>query len=320
MTAIPEVRRFRPGDEAAIHAGMLEVHARGELDGVARYHLDAAADRLRHDPDGCAVAEVAGQVAGWVVPDEDDLTVAPAFRRRGFGTRLLAAGRAIAARRGHAELRLWVSDRPEPQAFARSVGMRRHSSLWRLRLADDVCPGPAAFPDGILTRALQPGRDEAAFVALVNEVFLDHPWPIRLTVDQLERAHASPDFDPGSVLVASDASDPDAMLGFCRVAGYPADDGARVGEIRLVGVRRETRGRGLGRALTAWGIARLRTGGAERVVLAVEGENAGALRLYEALGFRPDVEWPHWTIPAADEAPDEAERPSRSGRPRSAPG
>jgi mycothiol synthase len=241
-----------------------------------------------------------------VVPAEDDLTVAPAYRRRGVGTRLLAAGRAIAARQGCAELRLWVADRPGPQAFARSVGMRRRSSLWRLRLADDARPGPPVFPEGILVRALQAGRDEAAFVALVNEAFLDHPWPIRLTVDQVERAHASPDFDPGAVLVASDALDPGTMVGFCRVAAYPADDGSRVGEVRLVGVRRETRCRGLGRALTAWGIARLRAVGAERVVLAVEGENSGALRLYERLGFRPEVEWPHWTIPATGEASDEA--------------
>ena len=34
------------------------------------------------------------------------------------------------------------------------------------------------------------------------------------------------------------------------------------------------------------------------VYLSVEGENRGALRLYESLGFRQDVEWPHWTIPA----------------------
>jgi mycothiol synthase len=299
--AAPEIRAFRQGDDRAIHAAMLEVHALGELDGVTRHHLDTTADRLRLDPDGCAVAELDGHVAGWVVPGDDDLTVAPGFRRRGVGSRLVTAGRAIARRQGRSELRLWVSERPGPEAFARAVGLAYRSSLWQLRLADDAHPGPAVFPDGIVVRPLDGAREEAAFVALVNEVFLDHPWPLRLTVDQVRRAHASPGFDPGSVVVAASATDPTRLLGFCRVTTYPADDDIRTGEVRLVGVRREARGIGLGRALTTWGVERVRGEGAEQVVLAVEGENTDALRLYDRLGFRPEVEWPHWTIAVGDE-------------------
>jgi mycothiol synthase len=301
--AVPQVRAFRPGDERAIHAAMLEVHALGELDGVTRHHLDAAADRLRLEPDGCAVGELDGHVAGWVVPGDDDLTVAPGFRRRGVGSVLVTAGRTIARRQGQAELRLWVSERPGPEAFARAVGLAYRSSLWRLRLADDARPGPAVFPDGIVVRPLDSAREEPAFVALVNEVFLDHPWPLRLTLDQVRRAHASPGFDPGSVAVAASAADPARLLGFCRVTTSPADDGTRTGEVRLVGVRREARGVGLGRALTTWGVERVRGEGAEQVVLAVEGQNTGALRLYDRLGFRPEVEWPHWTIPVGTEDP-----------------
>jgi mycothiol synthase len=298
-----QVRGFRQGDERAIHAAMLEIHARGELDGVSRHHLDATADRLGLDPDGCAVAELDGQLAGWVVPADDDLTVAPAFRRRGVGSALVAAGRAIAHRQGRAELRLWVSERPGPEAFARAVGLTYHSSLWRMRLADAARPGPAVFPDGIVVRPLDGVREEVAFVTLVNEVFLDHPWPLQLTVAEVRRAHASPDFDPDSVVVAASAADPDRLLGFCRVSTYPADDGTRTGEVRLVGVRREARGSGLGRALTTWGVERVRGEGAEIVVLAVEGQNTGALRLYDRLGFLPEVEWPHWTVPAGDDDP-----------------
>ena len=46
-----------------------------------------------------------------------------------------------------------------------------------------------------------------------------------------------------------------------------------------------------------WGIAACRERGAVDVYLSVEGENRGALRLYESLGLRQDVEWPHWTTP-----------------------
>lgn len=297
--AAPPVRAFRQGDELAIHAVMLDVHARGELDGMARDHLDAAAERLRHEPDGCAVAELDGRLAGWVIPGNDDLTVAPGFRRRGVGSCLVAAGRAIAGRQDRAELRLWVSARPGPQAFARAAGLGYHSSLWRLRLDEDARPGDPVFPDGIAVRSLVAGRDEAAFVELINEVFLDHPSPLRVTVDDIHRAHASAGFDPTTVVVATGAGDPDRMVGFCRVSTWAADDGTRVGEVRLVGVRREARGIGLGRALTTWGVRRVRDAGVERVVLVVEGANAVAMRLYEGLGFRPEVEWPHWTIPVA---------------------
>jgi ribosomal protein S18 acetylase RimI-like enzyme len=71
-----------------------------------------------------------------------------------------------------------------------------------------------------------------------------------------------------------------------------------VGEVKHVGVRREARGRGLGRELVRWGIAACRERGVVDVYLSVEGANANALGLYESLGFRQDVEWPHWTVPA----------------------
>ncbi len=208
-----------------------------------------------------------------------------------------------------------MSDRPGPRAFALAVGLRRGSSLWRLRLADGAQPGSPAFPGGLVLRALDPDPDEADFVALVNEAFLDHPWPLHLTVEDIRRAHASPDFDPSNVLVATSASDPGRLLGFCRVLVGPADDGTLEGEIRLVGVRREARGIGLGRALTTWGIERVRAAGVTRVALAVEGGNDTALRLYRGLGFGPEVEWPHWTVPATDDPMPRQPVPPTGSRP-----
>jgi mycothiol synthase len=87
------------------------------------------------------------------------------------------------------------------------------------------------------------------------------------------------------------------LTGFCRIGTYSDDDGRLVGEVKLVGVRREARGRGLGRELVRWGVHACRERAVEDVYLSVEGENVSALRLYESLGFRTDVEWPHWVIP-----------------------
>ena len=207
------------------------------------------------------------------------------------------------AANGGGLLQLWVPRRPGPEAFARSCGLRYASSLWQMRLAGDALaavPDPA-FPAGIAIRSFHPGVDESPFTQLVNTIFLDHPSPLHLSEDELRRVHALPGFDPATILVAEDAAT-NETVGFCRVHPYPAADGSCVGEIRLLGVRRSWRGRGLGRALTSWGVSELRRRGAEQVALAVEGANEGALRLYTDLGFRFGTEWPHWTIPAAIEA------------------
>lgn len=291
------VRAYAPGDEAAILAEMLATLARGEYEGMEAYQLEAAAKRLPDEPDRVAVAEQGGRLAGWTVPADDELVVVPEFRRRGVGRRLVAAARSIAAAQGRDELRLWVPHRVGPEAFAIACGLRYTSSLWRMRLPADAVGAVSApvFPIGVRVRSLEPGVDDAAFTALVNRAFLDHPSTFHLSEDQVRRVHGAPGFDPATILLVEDAANGE-MVGFCRVVRYTSDAGRPEGEVRALGVDRPWRGRGLGRAVTAWGVAELRRRGAESVVLAVEGANERALRLYTGLGFQLDTEWPHWTI------------------------
>jgi mycothiol synthase len=235
---------------------------------------------------------------GWVVPRHDDLTVDLPYRRRGHGTRLVAAGRLLEAAEGHDHLRLWVPHRADAEGFARAAGLAYDSSLWKLRLDPSVDVTAASFPEDVVVRWIERGSDDARFVGLVNTTFEEHPSPIEVDLATIERVHGRRDFDPSSILLVSFAADPDHLIGFCRVGTYADDDGRLVGEVKHVGVRREARGRGLGRELVRWGIAACRERGVEDVYLSVESENRGALGLYESLGFRPDVEWPHWTIAA----------------------
>lgn len=294
------VREGRPDDAPHILAAMLDARARGEYAAVDAYQLEHAADRLAHRHVSAAVAEVDGCLAGWVIPGDGDLVVVPRHRRRGVGRRLLEAARGIAAQDGQDRLRLWVRDAPASEGFAAACGLRPASSLWQLRLdgpALAAVPGPR-FPAGTVARSLRPGLDDHPFVRLVNAAFADHPSPIELTEAEVRRVDATPGFVPGSVLVVEEG-ETGAMVAFCRVVGYEAADGSPAGEIRLLGVDPAHRGRGLGRAVTAWGVDTLRARGAETVVLAVEAENASALRLYEGLGFRAAAEWRHWSIEAS---------------------
>jgi mycothiol synthase len=249
------------------------------------------------------VAVDGDEVVGWVVPVHDDLTVALPHRRRGHGSRLVVAGRLLAGADGRSHFRAWVPRAHGPEAFARANGMAYDSSLWKLRLDPSVPQVTASFPEDVAVRWIEAGTDDEAFTELVNTTFLDHPSPLEVDLATIRRVHGSRGFDPSTILLVAPAADPGRLIGFCRVGAFLEDDGRLVGEVRHVGVRREARGRGLGRELVRWGIAACRERGAVDVYLAVEGANAGALRLYESHGFRPDVEWPHWTVGAIAPGP-----------------
>jgi mycothiol synthase len=300
VTLFPDgVRACRPEDADAILAGLLAAHDRGEFEGVNRQFLEESAERIRSEPHLCAVAEDAGRIAGWVVPRHEDLTVDLPFRRRGHGSRLVVAGRVLEAAAGHDLLRLWVPRRDGPEAFARAAGLHHHSSLWKLRLRAGVPVDAPRFPEDVVVRWIEPGTDDAPFIDLFNTAFLDHPSPIHVEPVRIRRVHGARDFDPSTILLVAPSNDRERLIGFCRIGVYCEDDGRLTGEVKAVGVRREARGRGLGRELVRWGVRACREREAGEVFLSVEGENKHALRLYESLGFRPVLEWPHWVIPTA---------------------
>ncbi len=89
------------------------------------------------------------------------------------------------------------------------------------------------------------------YIELINTAFADHPIPLRVTREQIEHIHANPDFDPAAIAILR--NDSGAMIGFCTT-GVDRSIDPPAGSIRLVGVLREYRGRGLGRWLLIWGI------------------------------------------------------------------
>jgi mycothiol synthase len=293
----PGIRPYRPGDEERILEAMLAALERGEFEGVTRHDLGESVKRLPADPAMCAVAEENGHVVGWVIPRHDDLTVDLPWRRRGHGTRLVAAGREIARQHGLPWLRLWAPRHlPGPIAFLQANGFTYHSSMWLMRLPPEAPAASPRFPDDVVVRWFERGVDDEAYVELANDAFRDHPSPLTFSIDRVRHVHGLPDFDPSTILLLAPAAQPEHLVGFVRVQRYD-DDGRRLGDIGPIGLREPWRGRGLGRDLLRWGIMDLRRRGAEDVYLSVEAENTGALGLYESAGFVRDVEWPHWVLP-----------------------
>jgi mycothiol synthase len=302
------IRPFRGEDEPALRRVMAAALAVDAYPGFNAWDLDLEAISMVGAPESVAVAVEGDMVCGYVSPAHEGLRVDPEFRRRGHGRRLFAAGLELAAKAGCEEVRFYVPMSGAGLAFAGAMGMTYRSSMWRLDLAPGTDVPEPAFAADVVARAFGEWLPLQTFVDLINAAFADHPSPLSWSLAQIEFAHGRPDFDPTTIMLVSSNDRPAEPVAFARIAVGPPAEGelAPAGEIRLVGVLPQWRGRGLGRELLRWGVAQLRARGAGRIQLSVEAENELALGLYRRTGFEPAVEWPHWTYPVV--APD---RPPR---------
>lgn len=251
----------------------------------------------------------AGELAGYAQVDKRgeapsaELVVRPTHRRRGLGFHLLGsaadratepspsdAGTETAPAGPRPPLRVWAhGDLPAARGLAARAGYAVVRELLVLErpLADDQPTPPV--PDGLRLRPFVPGPDDAAWVRANALAFAHHPEQGRLTVDDL-RARAREDwFDPAGLLLlerdGEHGATPD-LVGFVWTK-IPTDqpDDAREGEIYVVGVVPAAQGEGLGRLLTAVGLAHLAGRGVTTAVLYVDGDNVPAVRTYERAGF-----------------------------------
>jgi mycothiol synthase len=142
-------------------------------------------------------------------------------------------------------------------------------------------PPAAAWPDGIVVRAFQPG-DERTFYGVHQEAFEDTWEPIRETYS--EWAHwllRPPDFMPELWFLALSGDEP-AGIAIChRHTTRP-----ELGWVRILGVRRAWRQRGLGEALLRHAFGEFSGRGLRGAGLGVDATSVtGANRLYERVGM-----------------------------------
>lgn len=292
------VRPFEASDAPAVLELELASFDLAPVPGASRAEVAWMVDRMTLVPESTLVAVDDGRVVGQCTPRVDALTVHPEYRRRGHGRRLVEAGRAQVARTGLTELSLWGDrTRPDAAGFIDALGATYRSSLWQFLLPADRPVPAAVFPADVVVRPIRPGSDDRSFVALINRAFDDHPSPLSWPLGYISEVHARADFDPAGVLLVAPADEPERLIGCCRTLELPGDDGRR-GEVGIVGLLPEWRGRGLGRQLLRWGIGYLRSIGFSEIELSVEARNERALSLYRQEGFVAGVEWPHFVLPA----------------------
>jgi mycothiol synthase len=252
-----------------------------------------------------------------------ELVIHPEHRRNGHGRMLLKTAErdaTLPSRSGEPgqhgkHLRVWAhGDLESARGFARAAGLRAVRELLFLtrpttptrppapadsptaESASAAPAGPAEAPEipeapaGYHLRTFRPGSDDAAWLRVNARAFATHPEQGRMTLDDLRARQSEQWFDPEGffLLFPDDAPgdaevDPAAFLWTKTEPDQP--DGARDGEIYVLGVDPDHQGKGLGRLLTAVGLAHLERAGATRAVLYVEGDNAPALATYERAGF-----------------------------------
>lgn len=260
--------------------------------------LDPARDVVAADSDGRIVAVASVERAVRAGKPMYDLhgEVAPDVRRRGIGRALLHENLRRARERAEE-----LSD-PFPitvRAFAEitQVGARalldaegfeinRWFFLMRRPTLDDI--PEASLPEGIEIRPVRPDHHRAIFDAEF-EAFRDHWQPHDYDEAEFESLHKKADVDTSLWVVAWDG---DEIAGVVQNWIWAEENrrlGVKRGWLEHISVRRPWRRRGLGRAITAESLRRLRAAGMGDAMLGVDAENpTGALGLYEGLGFEVD--------------------------------
>ncbi len=238
-----------------------------------------------------------GAIVGFLSPEVKVVVVRSAARRLGIGRRLVEAAIEIERERGRPEVFLGVlPDDAAGHAFLAATGFAYHSTLWDLALpADAVVAGPT-WPDGVVARPFELGRDGRAWISLFNAAFATHATPLQMDPSSID-APPDPNIEDADMLVVDDALTAE-LVGFCattpeRVHGVPGPPA----EIWTVGVLPARQGQGLGRQLLRWGVERLRSIGASDITLSVNNRNEGALALYESEGFVRTTTRERWARP-----------------------
>ena len=177
-------------------------------------------------------------------------------------------------------LRTWTPTNLEPlrREFERH-GMRRIRGSYRMEVELDDHVAAPALPAGIDVRTLREGEEPVAYE--VHEETFEDVWEnVSEPYDEWRHYFVETEsFDPSLWFIAWEGERP-AGLAICDVR-----DG--VGWIRVLGVRRPWRRRGVGRALLLTSFAEFRRRGLRRAGLGVDATSlTGANRLYEAVGMK----------------------------------
>jgi mycothiol synthase len=157
------------------------------------------------------------------------------------------------------------------------AGYQATQHYWRMVRELDTPVPEVPLPEGVTLRAYEPGADDSAAHALVQDAFTDIPGNVTRGFDEWRAlAVGRSQFTGELSTVAGDF----AGVALCE---RWEEDGQ--GYVAYLAAARDWRGRGLGRALLAQSLEKMRAAGLPRAALSVNARNESATRLYESVGM-----------------------------------
>jgi ribosomal protein S18 acetylase RimI-like enzyme len=194
------------------------------------------------------------------------IVVDPLYRRRGIGAALLGRARSLLGARGHRSL-LLVAPRmtDSGRRFAEAVGASFDHAEHHMELAGEPTRPP-------------PVRASTKNLVIRPFVKSDRAEVVAILEDAFGRGSAAIATDPHDLAFVVEQDD--AVVATLRLSV----EGVTAGIYGLA-VRRELRGRGIGRAVLSRTCLEARRRGATTVTLEVEVDNDHALHLYTSVGF-----------------------------------
>ncbi len=289
------IRRFEWADVSGLVSVFNEI---GGLSGTAREHDADTLSRMLSlpgcDPQRhCLVAVQDDEIVGYSLTAYEPPIgravasggITQAYRRRGIGRALLSHTVAHAAALDvdvlHIEVR---ADDCVANDMLASEGFAAIKTHWQMRWQCSDAP-EVRLPEGFVVRPLATGQDEPALTELQNIAFGENWGFSPNTVEQITARVANNRGGPESILFIVEDGEP-AAYNWTMLDDAPSPESERAGVISMTGVHPRYRGRGIGRAVVAAGIAHLVVRGASAIYLEVDADNTPARELYLKLGFR----------------------------------
>lgn len=224
-----------------------------------------------------------------------ELVVHPDYRLQGIATEIVTEIKKLI--KGQS-LRLWShGDISHAQEFAKKLGFDSVRNVIQMRRSLFAPIEPFDIPTNYKLKQFDPKLDIEKFLNLNKACFVELPDQASWTKKDIElRISESWFLANGFMLLENDNND---FVGFCwtKVHGqdheHQVDDGHQhldhghdpIGEIYVLGVHPQEHKKGLGKALTLWGLNHLRRSGLDSAMLYVDSNNQKAIKLYEDLGF-----------------------------------
>lgn len=246
------------------------------------------------DPATDARIALAGDVVrGWVDiyahPDPKywvDLRVPPSERddvRRALLEWVEEEARRRGAGKPGALLRVYTATTDEPtKQLLESGGYALIRGAYRMRIDFEDEPPEPQWPKGVIVR--EGAHDDVELVYETQQETFQDSWEYhRIPFDEWRHWMVDYEgFDPSLWFVAESGGQV-AGVSLCRVT----EEDENLGWVRVLGVRRPWRRRGLGRALLLHTFREFRRRGLGSVGLGVDAESlTGAHKLYESVGMR----------------------------------